>query len=520
MSQPLDPWGLVSQGTQPAPEDAMQVREFDANDYLWEKHLKKALTELPDKQRDIDLRWAYYNGDHPRVWLNEKTRDALRDFNGGADFVENWCEAVIDKPLHRLEVTGWLPQKDPVQEGLDPDEPPSKALTDENMTEAFKHNDLEIGQSDVYRHARVAGECFVIVWPDEENESGYDISINDARWVYWPKGRHRSKPEYVVLLYTDDEFEDGIERWRATVYYSEVVVRLIGPKVSPGILPSSVRYFAPDPIDPGGPHGMPHTPVIRFSTTKERKSVLDSIIPLQDQINKLKCNKMVVAEWLAWPMIALLTEQAFTDKQQQVRPNRFMVLHPGGGEDGAAPTSIWQSQAADLANFDGAIEKEIQKIFTLSSLPRHIMVDDGSPISGDGIEADEGPFTEMLEDSQRSFGGSWVDVGELMGLEIKPQWRSVQVRSDKSESETVSTFVTAGVKLPEALQKYAGWTQQEVDEMVSRDPTIDEAASVIRTVGNSVALGADPEAGKAITGKLTGSNAQQVSVANGQEAQA
>lgn len=501
----LDPYATQA-GSQPAPENI--EREFDPNDYLWEKHLKKALEELPEKQREIDLRWCYYNGDHPRVWLNEKTRDALKDIN--ENFVENWCEAVIDKPLHRLEVTGWLPQKEAVKEGLEASDPQGAALTDESMTEAFKHNDLEIGQSDIYRQVRIAGECFLIVWPDEENESGYDISINDARWVYWPKGRHRNKPEYVVLLHTDDDFEDGIDRWRATIYYSEVVIRLIGPKVSPGVLPSSVRYFNPDDIDPGGPHGMPHNPVVRFALRKERVSVLDSIIPLQDQINKLKCNKMVVAEWLAWPMIALMTEQAFTEGQQRVRPNRFMVLHPGGGEDNVAPTSIWQSTAADLSNFDDSIEKEIQKIFTLSALPRHIMVDDGSPISGDGIEADEGPFTEMLEDHHRSLGGSWVDVGELMGLEIKPQWRSVMVRSDKSEAETVNTFVTAGVKLPEALQKYAGWTLQEVMEMFERDATIDEAASVIRTVGNSIALGADPEAGNAVTAKLKGKAGEQV----------
>src|SRR5215213_3042557 len=96
---------LASEGLQPAPEQSIEPRPFDADEYLWEKHLKKALTDLPDKQREIDRRWAYYNGQHPRIWMNEKTRDTLRDFNATDSFIENWCEAVVDKPLHRLEVT-------------------------------------------------------------------------------------------------------------------------------------------------------------------------------------------------------------------------------------------------------------------------------------------------------------------------------------------------------------------------------------------------------------------------------
>lgn len=487
------------------------VSGFNAEEYEWEKHLKIALIELPDKQRRINRYWDYYNGDHPRVWLNDEFREVFKSLTD--EFIENWCEPVITKPLDRLEVTGWVP----ITEGTEPDMELKNTIDPDQMAQILKDNDLEIGQSDLYRQMRIAGESFLFVWQTEDTskkKSGYDVTVNDARWVYWPNDRHRSDPEYCVLLFVDDHPETGIPHWNATVYYSEVVVRLIGPKITPGVTPSSVRYFNPNPVDPGGPHGFDKVPVIRFSPEKEAKSALKVVIPLQDQINKLKANKMIVAEWLAFPMLAILSEQTIEDRLLKSRPNRVLHLHPGGGEDGAAPTSIWQSTPAQLSNFDDSIEKEIQKIFTLTGLPRHILVDNNAPISGDGIEADEGPFVELLQDLHRSLGGSWADLAELCGLNVEPQWRSVAVRSDKSEMETVEIAGKAGVKLPEALVKYAGWSQQEVDDMTKRPPTIDEAASVIRTVGNSVALGADPEHARAVTGKLTGSEPANVSQAS------
>lgn len=486
-----------------------QTVSFNADEYEWEKHLKIALAALPEKQRRIDRYWRYYEGDHPRVWLNDRFRDMFKSLTD--EFIENWCEPVINKPLDRLEVTGWLP----ITEGTEPDKELKNTIDPDAMVQILEDNDLEIGQSDLYRHVRVAGESYLIVWPTEnpKKKSGFDVTINDARWVHWPNDKHRSDPEYCVLLFVEDHPETGAPHWNATVYYSEVVVRLIGPKVTPNVLPSSVRYFEPNPVDAGGPHGFDKVPVIRFSPEKDAKSALKVVIPLQDQINKLKANKMVAAEWQAFPLLAVLTEQTIDERMLQSRPNRMLHLHPGGGEDGAAPTSLWQSAPADLTNFDDTIEKEIQKIFTLTGLPRHILVDNNAPISGDGIEADEGPFTELLKNIHRSFGGSWSDLADLCGLNVKPQWRSVDVRSDKSESETVSTFTAAGVKLPEALIKYAGWSQQEVDDMVQRDPTIDEAASVIRIVGNSVALGADPEHARVVTGKLTGQEPTNVSQA-------
>lgn len=487
---------------------------FDPEAYEWMKHLKLALKELPEKQKVMNYYWEYYNGNHPQVWMNDGVRKLIRENNMSADsFIENWCETVVDKPLTRIEATGWE------ETNKSEDAEGTNVVAIDDMKEVFKHNDLELGQTDLYRHVRVAGEGFVFAWKNKENESGFDVKIQDPRWVYWPKGRSRNKPDFCVLLFEEDELDmfgipTGGQQWRATVYYSHVVVRLVGPKVTPGIVPSAARYFKPDINDPGGKHGFEQVPVIRFSLFDVPRSALRSVVSYQDQINKLKAGKMVTAEWQAAPLLVAMTKQKIKDVT--VRPNRMMVLDPGGDDEGSAPTSMWQSSPADLAKFDSSIQAEIQKIWTQSSLPRHVLVDTNSPVSGDAIEADEGDYVEMLEAHTKCFGASWTDVADLCDLEVKPVWRAIAVRSDKSEMETVKLAKDSGVLLPEALVKYASWTPDEVDDMFKREATIHEASQVVRNVGNAVALGADPEAGKAVTDRLGGKANEVTATAQGQ----
>jgi hypothetical protein len=147
---------------------------------------------------------------------------------------------------------------------------------------------------------------------------------------------------------------------------------------------------------------------------------------------------------------------------EYVRPNRALILDPGSTEDGSAATSIWEGSATELSNFDNSIDKEVFKLFTKAYLPSHMMVNPGSIPSGDAIEADEGPYVEMILDSHEWLGSSHKDLFELLGIDTEPQWRNPAVRSETSEATTVKTYIDAGVPLPVALKKYAGWTEEEL----------------------------------------------------------
>lgn len=421
---------------------------FNPDDYDWEKHLKIALDELKIKTAKIDLNWRYYDGNHPRVWLTDRIADMFDDALIH-NMAENWIDVAVDAPLKRLKVREWLSAND-------------NSIVVEAAKNIFEDNDLPLEQTDLYRHMRIAGEAFLFAWKDEEREYGWDVSLNDPRNVWWPSDCHRNDPSRVVKVWMDEDA--GI--WRATVYYRYVVIRLVGPRINDNKTLPMTRFFIVDEDEPGGPHGFEQVPVIRFAMQRKRRSVVDSLKAIQDKINKLVSNKMVAAEFTAWRRLAIMTRQEIDDDDLKLRPNRALVLDPGGGEEGAN-TSIWEGSATELANYDQSIRDEIDKLFTKADLPGHMQVKSEKVApSGAAYEADEGPFTEAIIDMQEACAASWVDLFALMGIEdVSPQWRNPHVKSDKDEGDTVKVFVDAGMPLPIALKKYAGWGKDELDEL-------------------------------------------------------
>lgn len=460
---------------------------FDPDNYDWRSHLKSAIADLKVKGTELDRYWAYYEGDHPRVWLTEKIRDMFDDQLVDS-MVENWCETVIDHPLTRMEVTGF-DAKDSVN---------NKAAQN-----VFDENDLELEQTDLYRHMRVYGEGFLFAWKDDEKEFGFSVSLNEPKYVWWPADAHRTQPKFVVKVWPDEL--DGC--WRATLYYKYEVIRLKGVALQDGVTPimPEANGFLLDEDDPGGPHQFEEVPVIRFAKHRKRRSVLKSIIPIQNKINKLSANKMVSAEFGAYRRLAILTQQPIAEDDLVMRPNRALVLDPGGGTD-AEPTSIWEGSATELANFDNSGDKEIDKIFSMVPLPRHLRMNPGTPPSGDAIQADEGPFVEMIEDMQRYAGASWSNLWDLMGIEADAQWRNPNVKSDVTEATVVKTYKDAGVPVEFLLEKYAGWSTDEVEELVNRPLSPDEVNNAISGLSTGVALGGvDPNHARETITKMMGS---------------
>lgn len=458
-----------------APEDQpLEGSAFNPDAYDWERHLKVALRELPVKKLLLDVEWRYYDGDHPRVWMTEAIKNKLDD-DLITNMAENWCDLAVDNHVKRMSIDGFTSKED-------------QSVHVKAADNVFDENDLWNGQKTIYTAARCVGESFAFVWEDDNKEFGVDITVNDARNVWWPDDAHRSDPSRVVKVWADEEA--GI--WRATCYYKYVVVRLVGPKVKMdvgAVMPTSTRGFKPDPDDPGGEHGFEQVPVIRFARDQRRISIVRRIMTLQDKINKLSANMMVSAEFAAFRKTIIMTQQAIEDDDLHVRPNRILVLDPGATE-GVAPTSVWEGQPTDLEIYDKAIDRLIDKLFTKASLPGHMKIATGREVpSGAAYEADEGPFTEDVIDQTNAFGNSWSDLFELLGIEVQPAWRNPHIKSDVDEGNTVKVFKEAGVPVALALKYYAGWDADMLKEL-EEAPLTPQEQQAMAVAG---ALAGDPE---------------------------
>ncbi len=475
------------------PEDEPVSGVFNPNDYDWPSHLKRALKDLPLKRVEIDRDWDYYENRHPKVWLTDSIREKLDD-ELITNMSENWCDVAVDSSIKRLRVEGFTVKLDGQSESEEADDP---TLSDQAQN-IWDDNDLELAQKDLYTASRCVGESFVFAWKDDEKEFGIDAVINDARNVWWPDDAHRSKPTRVVKVWADEEDEI----WRATCYYRYVVVRLVGPRLKDGgeqYMPQA-RYFEPDPVDPGGEHGFDEVPVFRFARAKKRRSLIDQIRTIQDKINKLAAGLLVTAEFNAWRKTIIMTEQEIDDNDLKFRPNRILKLDPGGGEDGAAPTSVWESSATDLSIYSNEQDKLIDKLFTKACLPGHLKVKAEREVpSGAAYEADEGPFTEDILDMQMTYGATWTDFYQIvLGIDVEPQWANPHIKSDKDEGETVKIYKDAGVPLEMALEKYAGWTPKELKKL--EEAPLSPAEQMQMAVTQMAVNGGVPDNGQTPTG--------------------
>lgn len=436
-----------------------------ADEYDWQRDLKRALIRLPEKKYDIDLMWAYYEGDHPQLWMTEKLRTmfaALADH-----MVENYCEIAVDSTVRRMEITGFtvskdLEQQDSGEEGASTAPQALVSGDDELFDKIFRDNGLYLEQSEYIRAARVAGEAFAILWLGED---GPEIHLNDARNVYWHRPKHTSNRHAVKVWADEDE-----ERWRATIYYDDGnQVRLVGPALKStgleNVLPD-VKKFEPDSEDPGGPTGFDFMPVFRFADREKRTSYLKSLSKIQAKINKLESNKMVAAEFGAFQQRAYLTTQKLDKDAVRQEPDHAIVLDPGGdSETGVAATSVHEFSATELSNYDNTIQREVNAFFTTGNLPKHLMVNPGASPSGAAITADEGPFVEMIKDVQRFFTATWKEIAAAFGLNVEVMWRDPSTEDSLTTATTTKTYVDAGVPTDLALKKYAGWDGAELDEL-------------------------------------------------------
>lgn len=415
-------------------------------------NLQAGLDALKYKNPSINRRWQYYEGNQGPVWLNEALAKMFKGL--GDQFSLNLCRLAVNAPLNRLWIESW--EKD-------------------EYDQAWRDLRLDREQKRIYKHAMVAGESFVIGWRDDSGQM--QAAFNDARTthLFFEVDRPHVK-EFAVKVWQDDK-----ETVRGVIYYPDRIVRVVGDltlakkrdeleRKTPGdsALALMANSFEYDPVDPGGEHALNEVPVWRFAPDLwHAESRLDDVIPIQDVIDKLRANKMVASESLAFPQRVYLTQQDIDPKEATSEPGTALILDPGDRE---SPTNVLELKAAELQNYDAAIQSEINHFFTVSHLPRHLLVGTGADSSGDAIRSDEGPFAEMVHDIAMNFSYTWTDMmAAMLGDEsnewAKPDWRDARVNSNESQAREFKTLVEAGMPPTVAAKQAFGWSMDEASEL-------------------------------------------------------
>ena len=429
----------------------MAREELQARDALL-KHtghsdLDVAVYEIVSKRSRVTALWNYYWGNQPLRYSSSR----LKEMFGSLDvsFVENWCGVVVDSTMDRINLSGFVISEDKEATNI--------------LNDTFNETELILDADDAHLAALVTGESFIFVWKSEEN--GLEAYYNDPRLCHIEyKSENPRQKKFAAKMWVDEEtglynlvmyYPDRLEYYKSKVKWDRV---------------RKGEHFIPSAPTEMNPYG--EIPVFHLRRDRIRiAGELDSIITLQDAVNKLFSDMMVAAEFGAFPQRYLIS----TAEVARLRSSPGLVWDIPAADGKSQPTEIGQLPSANLDNYLRAMDKLSQSISVITRTPRHYFWGQTGPISGEALLAMESPLNKKIERYTNRFASAWRKVAvfilrlegkEVPPADIVPHYDSPQTVQPKTMAEMRKLSVDAGMPLITVL-KQEGWTEPEIEDMIA-----------------------------------------------------
>ena len=413
----------------------------------------------------MDTLDAYWRGNHPVPFGNQKMREAYRKFQKQSK--TNFCKLVAESVIERLKVTGF-------RTGSDGNE-----TLDKTAWGWWQSNHLDADRGLVHRAAIVMSRAYVIVGEHPDRDGTPLVTGEDPRQVI-----HESAPDNrrrrLAALKT---WWDDISRRQLAVLY----------------LPDSIHYYRSSQkmdtpsdglfrtagkweIDIGdyetgqvaNPFG--EVPVVPFLNCPDLSGAtlgeFEDVIPVQDRINTEVLDRMVISAMQAyrqrWAVGVDLTDENG---------------NPTGGFDPGADL-LWnvsdenakfgEFQPVDLSGVLKAVDADVQHLAAITRTPPHYLLGSMVNTSGDALAAAETGLTSKVIERSQEFGESWELVyqlaGRIMGRPVPDDceviWAHPQFRTLTEMAAANVQLMTAGVPWRTRMAEL-DYTPSQIDRMQS-----------------------------------------------------
>lgn len=425
--------------------------------------LERAYNALAAKGPRYDQLWQYYEGNQPLRYSTERLETVFRDIN--VRFSQNWCAAVVDAALDRLNLIRF--------------DVAGNEVAEKRLNELWMRTELDLDENDAHTAALVCGEAFIVVWPDEDG--GVQAYYHDPRLVHvFYEDSNPRRKRFAAKWWVNSE--DG--RRYLTLYYADRLEYYVSRGMSENV--SSAASF--EPAGEGvadNPFGV--VPV--FHLRRERRAIrseLDNILTLQDAVNKLLADMMVAAEFGAFRQRYVISQ--VDPGRLRNSPNEIWAIPAGDGT--GQPTSVGEFGQTDLAGYLEAIDKLATAMAIITRTPRFYLYQQGGDPSGEALIAMEAPLVRKVTQYVERFGATWRRVAafllQLDGITVDPMaitpvFEDVETVQPLTQSVIRQNAIGAGIPLVTALRQ-EGWTDAELEQLAA-DRSEEQAAQA-----NSLAL--------------------------------
>ena len=389
--------------------------------------------------------WDYYDGVQPLRYSTERLRDIFHNIS--VRFSQNWCEAVINSSVDRLNLTGLVVENDDSATRL--------------LERLFSEVNLGLESDDVHLASLVCGEAFVIVWRD--NGGPIEAYYNDPRLIHIQyDADHPREPLWAAKRWLAD---DG--SYRMTLYYPDRLEYYYTTAKAEDVREATAYRPMETPVETN-PFGV--IPVFHFRrATREVRSELTDVIPLQDAINKLFADMMVAAEFGAFRQRYVISNADIATLKNS--PNEIWSLPSGDGQ--GQGTQVGEFAQTDLRTYLDAIDRLAATIAIITRTPKHYLLSQGGDPSGEALITMEAPLVRKVERYQERFSATWRQVAAfLMTLsgvdvnvsDITPLFDPVATVQPFTQAQVGVLRKQLGVSQAQ-IQRELGYTDAQIEAM-------------------------------------------------------
>lgn len=425
----------------------------------WLKDLNKGLDE---RLVTIDLYRDYYEGRHRSMFETAKYRQEFGLLTRGIHI--NFCLLVVDAARERLTIDGFRLG--------------SQAAND-SAWRLWQSNKLDARSDIAHTEALINGLAYLLVAPnpDMQKRDTPKIVVEDARQTivaYDPEDTDRRTAGFKRVV-GDDGYELG---W---LYLPEGIYKFRGrTKFTLGTRRGE-KYWQRREV-PGedwplrNPIALvPLVPIVNNPTIQnDGRSELQSVIAIQDMLNKLAADLVIASEFVAYPQrYATGVEVEMDAAGNPINPfqggaNRFIITE---GEN----ATFGQFPEGSLAPYVNAIEMFTQQIATITKTPPHYLLgQSGTFPSGESLKATETGLVSKVKQEQRFFGQGWEEAMvlamKMAGVNVaNPEaaevvWHDPENRIQSELTDAVTKEQSIGVPF-EFLMEKLGYTQTQIQRM-------------------------------------------------------
>jgi hypothetical protein len=394
------------------------------------------------------------------------------------EFADNLSAPVVDAVADRLQVTGFDA------------EAAAGAAAADGAWALWRTARLPRLANQVHQEALIAGDAYLIVWPDAAGQPVFYPQCGSAATVDYDP----DQPGHIQRAAKAWRLEDG--RCRLTLYYPDRIEKYITRSKTHGGLPTSPAGFVPFAVEGEAwplPNPYDAVPVFHFANNGPiggfGVSELRDVIPLQNALNKAVMDMLVAMEYVAFPQRWATGLEVDIDATTGKPKAPF---DPGVDR-------LWTVAATDIkfgqfepARLDGFLEVQREfrlEIARVSRTPTHYLLMQGQMPSGESLKTAEEPFVRKVRDRQIAFGDVWeaaigfaLRVQGVAGAEnatLATQWEDPQPRSEKEHLEGLQIKQGLGVSQGQLLRE-AGYTDDQVQRILQEKASIDVVLDTVQ----------------------------------------